>query len=246
VAQKAQDTASQVAGPNVASLVEPVRAAPPPFGRESQEEQRGVDEFVQDVLEFVRHHPLPSLLASFLTGWALTSVLRSKIPELERWLASPGQPSGDLPGAVTGTVGERASSPLPHHDLPAARSAAAAEQGRPVMNSREVPAEVLEQARSQAKHLPPADQDRLVADLKLQYQYAGEYVAYVDSWAERAGESRLERRWVLAHAASLVDLLEALERVPVSAEQRESLKLDYQPHPYQQTVPLRHYRCVAC
>ncbi len=57
--------------------------------------------------------------------------------------------------------------------------------------------------------LPPEERDRICADLRLHYDYRGEYVAYLDTW-EGDGPGRRLKREVVAHGRRLDDLDSAL------------------------------------
>ncbi|HKI33570.1 MAG TPA: hypothetical protein VKA46_17075 [Gemmataceae bacterium] len=59
------------------------------------------------------------------------------------------------------------------------------------------------------EELPVEDRQRLRADLQLQIDYPGEYVAYIDLWEGDASRRRLARR-VVAHGPSLDDIQPAL------------------------------------
>jgi hypothetical protein len=55
----------------------------------------------------------------------------------------------------------------------------------------------------------PAETRQLVrADLQLQFDFPGCYVAYADSWETIAGEGRLTRK-VIAHSPSVAEVQEA-------------------------------------
>ncbi len=62
----------------------------------------------------------------------------------------------------------------------------------------------------QATDLTPIARDRIVADLRLQYDHPGEYVAYLD---RRKIVDRVQRlcRDVLAHSPSIEDVQNAVE-----------------------------------
>jgi hypothetical protein len=73
--------------------------------------------------------------------------------------------------------------------------------------------ETLRAARQDAGDLPPVGQARLCEDLRLQFLYPGEYVAFVDSWKGKRPLRRLTRR-IIAHAVAYPDLLERLTALP--------------------------------
>ncbi len=59
------------------------------------------------------------------------------------------------------------------------------------------------------EELSSEERQRLRADLQLQIDYPGEYVAHIDLWEGEAPHRRLARR-VLAHSPSLDDVQPAL------------------------------------
>jgi hypothetical protein len=62
------------------------------------------------------------------------------------------------------------------------------------------------------------------ADRRLQENFAGQYVAYIDTWRQAKSGSRLVRR-MLAHSASLKEVSDALE--PLSSERRARVVFQY-------------------
>lgn len=95
----------------------------------------------------------------------------------------------------------------------------------------------LRQALAEAGDLPPEARERLREDLRLQFDYPGEYVAYLDSWKTQRQTRRLLRR-VIAHSLSLKDLYEAL--AALSPKERANVVLHYAVDPHQQELEV-HY-----
>lgn len=66
------------------------------------------------------------------------------------------------------------------------------------------------QALKRAGELAPIGRDRIVADLRIRFDYRGEYVAYIDRFKIVERVRRLSRE-VLAHSRSLKELQHAVD-----------------------------------
>jgi hypothetical protein len=94
--------------------------------------------------------------------------------------------------------------------------------------------EALRRARQDAAGLPPEGLARICEDLRLQFLYPGEYVAYVDSWQGKRPTRQLARR-VIAHAAAYPEVLEHLTSLPDKLRSRAQVTYVFDP-----TGPIEH------
>jgi hypothetical protein len=81
---------------------------------------------------------------------------------------------------------------------------------------------LVREALEQASDLPPTAQARIREDLRLQADYPGQYVAYVDSWKARHKGRQLHRE-VVAHAQTLPDLHRRLSQLPAEIQAKASI-----------------------
>ncbi len=89
-------------------------------------------------------------------------------------------------------------------------------------------AKVFQQAMRNSGNLLPAAQDRIREDLRLRFEYAGEYVAYIDRWKIHGKVRRLCRE-VLGHSPSLKAIQDAIAAVP--AKDQPKVVVDYADDP---------------
>ena len=87
---------------------------------------------------------------------------------------------------------------------------------------------VCEQALRNAGKLSPAAQDRIREDLLLRFQFAGEYVAFIDRWKVQGKVRRLCRD-VLGHSPSLKAVQDAI--AAVSLKDRPKVMVDFADDP---------------
>src|SRR4029077_4704048 len=97
--------------------------------------------------------------------------------------------------------------------------------------------EVVQLALRETPHLPPEGVARLREDLRLQFDYADECVAFIDSW-KRTPTGRQFVRRVVAHGKTWEALDEALATLPP----REQAKVvrHYVSDPEPAELPVRH------
>ena len=72
---------------------------------------------------------------------------------------------------------------------------------------------LAQQAVDEARDLGPAAQAHVRANCRLQIDYPGEYVAYIDTWTGQGKNLRFRRK-ILAHADSMGDLHDKLAKLP--------------------------------
>lgn len=101
----------------------------------------------------------------------------------------------------------------------------------PAMNA------ILARALEDAGELPPAAQERVCEDLRLQFDYAGEYVAYIDRFCIHKGVRHFVRE-VLAHNRSLKELHDAVADLP--AAKRAKIIIHYATDPHRRELEV-HY-----
>jgi len=97
--------------------------------------------------------------------------------------------------------------------------------------------EALQNLVREYGHLPPQAFARLREDVRLQFEYPDQYVAYIDSW-QRTGSGRQLVRKVIAHSACYADVYEQFVRLP--ADIRAKVELHYMIDP---EGPLEYPRC---
>jgi hypothetical protein len=71
--------------------------------------------------------------------------------------------------------------------------------------------------------LPAATVARIREDARLQFDYPGETVAYVDSWRGRGQNRRLTRE-VIAHAADVTEFYRRFDRLPDALRARATVR----------------------
>ena len=84
--------------------------------------------------------------------------------------------------------------------------------------------EVCQQALRNEGKLSPAAQDRIREDLRLRFEFPGEYVVYIDRWKVHGRVRRLCRE-VLGHSPSLKAVQAAIAAAP--AADRPKVVVDY-------------------
>jgi hypothetical protein len=87
---------------------------------------------------------------------------------------------------------------------------------------------VCEQALRNAGKVSPAARDRIREDLRLRFQFAGEYVAFIDRWKVQGKVRRLCRE-VLGHSPSLKAVQDAIAAAP--AKDRPKVMVDFADDP---------------
>ena len=87
---------------------------------------------------------------------------------------------------------------------------------------------VCQQALRNAGKATPGARDRIREDLRLRFEHAGEYVAYIDRWKVRHKTRRLCRE-VLTHSPSLKAVQQAVETV--RPEDRSKVVVDFADDP---------------
>jgi len=85
-------------------------------------------------------------------------------------------------------------------------------------------AEFVREAVEEASDLGPAAQAHVLANCRLQADYPGEYVAFIDTFTG-VGKNARFRRKVVAHALTLGDLHDLLLELPT--KQRSKVFIDY-------------------
>ena len=83
-------------------------------------------------------------------------------------------------------------------------------------------AEFVREAVEDASDLGPAAQAHVLANCRLQADYPGEYVAFVDTFAGQGKKTRFRRK-MLGHAKDMGDLHDELAKLPP----RERAKASY-------------------
>ena len=85
-------------------------------------------------------------------------------------------------------------------------------------------ADLCREALEQAGDVSSAVKDRLIEDLRLRFEYPGQYVAYLDRYETVSKLCRLRRR-VIGHSADLGAVQAAILACPKS--QRPNIALEY-------------------
>lgn len=93
--------------------------------------------------------------------------------------------------------------------------------------------EAFRQSLRERGELHPEARQVLYEDLRLQFDYPGKYVVFMDRWKGR-GSSRTLDRQILAHSTSLVEVQGPLDRL--SPRDRAKAVLRYATDPYQPEV----------
>ena len=73
--------------------------------------------------------------------------------------------------------------------------------------------QLCDEALRQAGDLSAAARDRVVEDLRLRFEFPGEYVAYLDKYGTVNRLRHLQRQ-LIAHSAAIADVQEAIQRYP--------------------------------
>ena len=96
---------------------------------------------------------------------------------------------------------------------------------------------VCQRALRNGGKLSPAAGDRIREDLRLRFEYAGEYVAYIDRWKYQGKVRRLCRE-VLAHSPFLKSIQDTI--AAVADDDRPKVMVDYADDPYEDGVEVPH------
>jgi hypothetical protein len=84
--------------------------------------------------------------------------------------------------------------------------------------------ELCEEALRNVGEASAATKDRLVEDLRLRFEYPGQYAAYLDRFETVSKLRRLHRKLV-AHSSDLAEVQQAIARLP--KRDRVKVSLDY-------------------
>lgn len=84
--------------------------------------------------------------------------------------------------------------------------------------------ELCEEALRDVGQASAATKDRLVEDLRLRFEYPGQYAAYLDRFETVSKLQRLNRELV-AHSSDLADVQQAIARLP--KRDRAKVSLEY-------------------
>jgi len=84
--------------------------------------------------------------------------------------------------------------------------------------------QLCREALEQAGDVSCAVRDRMIADLRLRFDYPGEYVAYLDKYKMVSKLRRLDRR-LLAHSSDLSEVQAAILSHP--PQDRAKIALEY-------------------
>lgn len=95
----------------------------------------------------------------------------------------------------------------------------------------------LQHALRAAGDLSPQAQELLRNDLRLQFDFPGEYVAYRDQWKKHRKKPTLVRQ-VLAHGSSPLHLQNVLSTLP--PQERAQIMLRYMSDPHAEELQV-HY-----
>jgi|GEM_PF-5862486 len=107
-------------------------------------------------------------------------------------------------------------------------------QHQPIVPSSGLSAdEAVAEAFKAAGQRAPESRSVLEQNIRLQYLYANEYVAFVDCWDDNNKPPTLSRR-VISHSRSLKDIHDALSRLP--PHERAGVVIDFCIDPAEEQV----------